>query len=228
MKLTDIDKTILDEGILDYVKAGIGTLGYAAGYDPAKKYANELLEKNHFMSGFVQKMSGMLATVWPKVTDNKEKFSAAEEKQKLFAQNKPVIFSGVTVQPGDPRYSTAKSQNDRILKAGPLDFNMASYLMEVIKTYCQGVDISAQQGAIQGLCQQVEAAYPETRGIKELRGIGELIYGAIKKAEPKTPTPQEQATSAIFKNMMANLSKLKEEELKDLIAAAQKQQQAMY
>lgn len=228
MKLTDIDKTVLDEGILDYVKAGIGTMAAAAGYDKGKRYASDILEKNHFISGFVQKMTGMLATVWPKITDNKQKYGAAQEKQKLFAQNKPVMFSGTTVQPGDPRYTTAKTQNDQILKAGPLDFNMASYLMEVIKKYSASVNISNYEGQIQQLCQQVEAAYPETRGIKELKGIGALIYEAIKKAEPKTPTPQEAATSAIFKNMMANLPKLKEEELKDLIAAAQKQQQAMY
>jgi hypothetical protein len=176
MKLTEIDKTILDEGILDYVKVGMGTLAAAAGYDPGKKYASEILEKNHFISGFVQKMTGMLATVWPKVTDNQQKYSAAQEKQKLFAQNKPVIFSGVTVQPGDARYITAKTQNDRILNAGPLDFNMASYLMEIIKKYCQGINISLYQGDIQQLCTQVEATYPETRGIKELKGIGALIY----------------------------------------------------
>jgi len=228
MKLTDIDKTILDEGILDYLNVGLSTLGAAAGVSKGNKYASEILEKNHFISTFTQKMSGMLATVWPKVTDNKEKFAAAQEKQKLFAQNKPVIFSGVTVQPGDPRYSTAKSQNDRVLNAGPLDFNMASYLMEVIKKYCGTIDISAQQGAIQGLCQQVEAAYPETRGIKELKGIGSLVYEAVKKAQGKITSPEEQATSVTFKNMLANLPKLKEEELKELIDAAQKQQQAMY
>jgi hypothetical protein len=228
MRLTDIDKTVLDEGILDYVKAGIGTMAAAAGYDKGKKYASDALEKNHFISGFVQKMSGMLATVWPKVTDNKQKYGAAQEKQKLFAQNKPVIFSGTTVQPGDPRYTTAKTQNDQILNAGPLDFNMASYLMEVIKKYSASVNISNYEGQIQQLCQQVEAAYPETRGIKELKGIGALIYEAIKKAEPATPSPQEAATSAIFKNIIASLPKLKEEELKELIAAAQKQQQAIY
>jgi hypothetical protein len=228
MKLSDIDKTVLDEGILDYVKAGIGTMAAAAGYDPGKKYASDILEKNHFISGFVQKMTGMLATVWPKITDNKQKYGAAQEKQKLFAQNKPVIFSGTTVQPGDPRYTTAKTQNDQILKAGPLDFNMASYLMEVIKKYSASVNISNYEAQIQQLCQQVEAAYPETRGIKELKGIGALIYEAIKKAEPKTPSPQEAATSAIFKNIIASLPKLKEEELKELIDAAQKQQQAMY
>ena len=228
MKLTEIDDTLLNEDISDYVKAGIGTLAAAAGYDKGKKYASDALEKNHFISGFVQKMSGMLATVWPKVTDNKQKYGAAQEKQKLFAQNKPVIFSGTTVQPGDPRYTTAKTQNDQILNAGPLDFNMASYLMEVIKKYSASVNISNYEGQIQQLCQQVEAAYPETRGIKELKGIGALIYEAIKKAEPATPSPQEAATSAIFKNIIASLPKLKEEELKELIAAAQKQQQAIY
>jgi hypothetical protein len=228
MKLSDIDKTVLDEGILDYVKAGIGTMAAAAGYDKGKKYASDALEKNHFISGFVQKMTGMLATVWPKITDNKQKYGAAQEKQKLFAQNKPVMFSGTTVQPGDPRYTTAKTQNDQILKAGPLDFNMASYLMEVIKKYSASVNISNYEAQIQQLCQQVEAAYPETRGIKELKGIGALIYEAIKKAEPKTPSPQEAATSAIFKNIIASLPKLKEEELKELIDAAQKQQQAIY
>lgn len=228
MKLSDVDKTVLDEGILDYVKAGLGSMVAAAGVSAGKTYASDLLEKNHFISGFVQKMTGMLATVWPKVTDNKTKYTAAQEKQKLFAQNKPVIFSGTTVQPGDPRYVTAKTQNDQILKAGPLDFNMANYLHEVIKKYSAGVNISEYESQIQGLCQQVEAAYPETRGIKELKGIGSLIYEAIKKSEPKTPTPQEKATSVMFKNMLASLPKLKEEELKELIAAAQKQQQAMY
>ena len=228
MKLTEIDDTLLNEDISDYVKAGIGTLAAAAGYDKGKKYASDALEKNHFISGFVQKMTGMLATVWPKVTDNKEKYTAAEEKQKLFAQNKPVIFSGITVQPGDPRYISAKTQNDQILKAGPLDFDMASYLFKVIQQYSSGVNISNYQANIQTLCQEVARTYPKTRGLQELKGIGNLIYEAIKKAEPATPTPQEAATSAIFKNMMANLPKLKEEELKDLIAAAQKQQQAIY
>jgi hypothetical protein len=228
MKLTDVDNTVLDEGILDYVKAGLGSMVAAAGASAGKKYATDALEKNHFISGFTQKMTGMLATVWPKVVDNKEKFTAAQEKQKLFAQNKPVMFSGTTVQPGDPRYATAKSQNDKVLNAGPLDFNMASYLMEVIKKYCGTIDISAQQGAIQGLCQQVEATYPETRGVKELKGIGSLVYEAVKKAQGKEPTPQERATSVAFKNILASIPKLKEEELKQLIQAAQKQQQAMY
>jgi hypothetical protein len=228
MKLTDVDNTVLDEGILDYVKAGLGTMVAAAGAGAGKKYATDALEKNHFISGFVQKMTGMLATVWPKVTDNKTKFTQAQEKQKLFAQNKPVIFSGTTVQPGDPRYATARTQNDQILKAGPLDFNMASYLMEIIKKYCESVNISEQQGQIQQLCQQVEATYPETRGVKELKGIGSLIYEAVKKAEGKNPTPQERATSVMFKNIMASLPRLKEEELKELIKAAQQQQQAMY
>ena len=194
MKLQEVDSTI-NEAVTDWIKAGIGTLGAAAGYSKGATYAQDALQKSHFVSEFTKKISGMLATVWPKVQKQQQDYTAAQKSLQAIAANQPVVYAGRTINPTDPNYDAVKAENQRILQSGtsPDQFDLAGYLYKIIKQYAGSVNIAAYDYDIMNLCNKMARSYQSTRGTAELKAMGELLYQAVKA---NTPQEQTQATAS--------------------------------
>ena len=116
MKLQEVDSTI-NEAITDWIKAGIGTLGAAAGYSKGAEYASAALEKSHFVNEFTKKIGGMLATIWPKIQKQQQAYIAAQKSMQAIAANQPVVYAGKTINPTDPNYDAVKAENQQTAAA---------------------------------------------------------------------------------------------------------------
>jgi len=227
MKLQEVDSTI-NEGMTDWIKAGIGTLGAAAGYSKGATYAQDALKRSHFIGEFTKKISGMLAIVWPKIQKQQQAYIVAQKNMQAIAANQPVVYGGKTINPTDPNYDAVKAENQRILQSGtsPDQFDLAGYLNKVIKQYAAGVNIAPYDYDIMNLCNQLAKNYQSTRGTAELKDIGELLFQAIKASTPKEETPAAEAGTVSLKSVSDLLPKLSDADLVKLTAAIKQQQDA--
>lgn len=231
MKLQEVDSTI-NEAVTDWIKAGIGTLGAAAGYSKGATYAQEALAKSHFVGEFTKKISGMLATVWPKIQKQQQAYAAAQKNMQAMAANQPVVYGGRTINPTDPNYDAVKAENQRILQSGtsPDQFDLAGYLYKIIKQYAGGVNIAAYDYDIMNLCNKMARTYQSTRGTAELKAMGELLYQAIKANTPQEQTQSGAAPAvgavtlkSVITNILPNMS---DADLAKLPEAIKQQQDA--
>ncbi len=194
MKLQEVDNNV-NEGLSDWVKIGMGTLAGAAGSSAGTKKAVKAYEQNNFVNTFVGKMTGMLATVWPKVLKAQQEFNQAKSMLDLMNVGKPILYSNRQVTIDQPLYNTLKAQYQRTFEAGQDQFDLAKYLLQVIQQYASTVNLNNYMSEIQGLCQQVASSYQYNKGLPAIKKIGLLIYEAIKTASP----PELEEPSETFR-----------------------------
>lgn len=196
MKLQEVDDNV-NEGLSDWVKIGMGALAGAAGHDPTKRKAVKAYEQSNFVNNFVKKMSGMIATVWPKILKAQQEFNQAQSMLQLMNVGKPIMYGNRQVTIDDPLYNTLKAQYQRTFAAGQDQFDLAKYLMQVIQQYASSVNLNNYMGSIQQLCQKAANSYQSNKGLPALKEIGALIYEAIKIAQP--PELEEPSETARVK-----------------------------
>jgi hypothetical protein len=222
MKLTEVDTT-LTEGATDWVKAGLGALGSAAGYSPGREYAQDALEKNFFVNNFIKKMTGMLAQVWPQIHEQQVKAEEAKQFLQQVQQNKPVVFNGQTIQPTDPKYNIAANEMKKNLSIEPMD--LAGYLNKVVHQYAGGYNLSQYENDLKQLSTGVAVNYQSNRGTADLKKIGELLYTIIKQSNGTQANAETPKNPSTLKAIISKLSELSPQDLAKLSAAIEKQKQ---
>lgn len=183
MKLQEVDDQV-NEGLSDWVKIGMGTLAGAAGSSAGTRKAVKAYEQSNFVNNFVAKMSGMLATVWPKILAAQQEFNTAKSMLDLMNVGKPVMYGNKQVTIDQPLYATLKAQYQRTFAEGQDQFDLSKYLLQIIQQYASSVNLQNYISEIEGLCQEVAKNYQVNRGAPSLKKIGLLIYEAIKTAQP--------------------------------------------
>ena len=136
-----------------------------------------------------------------------------------------------TINPTDPSYAAVKVENQRILQTGtsPNQFNLATYLHDIIVRYASGVDISRYDYDIMQQCNKLAQTYQSTRGVNELKAIGELLYQAIKTIQPaqdQTQTTTANVGTVTLRSVVSLLANKSDADLAKLPAAIKQQQDA--